>query len=138
MKWGFFLAAMFLAGSLVFVSCSNKPNAPQKVSFDWDKGPVDVDVVKYPKDLQETYNSVFKAKCSACHSLARALWAPYYDEALWNKIVSKMANRPGSQVTLDDVPKITKLLVYDHTQRKDQIEKKFTEERWAKKDPIGL
>lgn len=140
MKWVLVVMASFIAGSLFFISCSKSqaPPAAGPVTFDWDKGPADIDVAvaKYPKDQQAVYNDVIKAKCTQCHPLGRVLWAPYYDEATWTKIVTKMANRPGSQVGNDDVSKVVKFLVYDHIQRKAAIEKAFQDNHWQTKDPV--
>ncbi len=141
MKWSLLLSALFFGGALFFVSCSKAPPPAQgPVSFDWDKGPIEIDaaVAKYPKDMQKDYNDVFKAKCTQCHPLSRAIWAPYTDEATWTKIVNRMATRPGSQVSTEEVGALVKFLVYDHTQRKADIEKMFQDNHWEKKDPVGL
>src|SRR2546427_11211014 len=106
MKLGLLLCAVLCAGGLFLVSCGNKTqgNAPP-VTFDWDKGAIEADakVAGYPKDMQDTYNNILKAKCTQCHPLSRALWAPYYDEQVWSKIITKMSNRPGTQVGADEV-----------------------------------
>lgn len=140
MKYAMLFITLFLSGSLLFVACSKKtaPPAAGPVSFDWDKGPSDIDVSKYPKDMQATYTNVIKAKCTQCHTLARVLWAPYTDEATWTKIVTKMANRPGSQVGTDDVAGIVKFIMYDRSQRSAAIDKMFQDSHWEKKDPVGL
>jgi len=141
MKRIYLLATLLLVGAFWFTSCKKSP-PPQTapVSFDWDKGPIEIDaqVAKYPKEYQTTYNNLIKAKCTQCHPLSRSLWAPYYDEATWKGVVSKMANRAGSQVTTGDVPAITKFFMYDHAKRKAEIEKMFQDNHWEKKDPVEV
>lgn len=149
MKLALWLVGIFFAGALLFISCKRKPpevgpgsvsSAGGVVSFDWDRGPNQIDdaVKAYPSDMQATYNNVFKMKCSQCHPLARAIWAPYDDEALWKKIVTKMANRPGSAVTAEEADKILKFVVFDHNKRKSAIDKAFQDNHWQKKDPAAL
>lgn len=138
---GKFLAVLCLGFVLFLASCSKK-EAPAPVSsdptFDWDAGPADIDqaVKAYPKDIQATYNTVFKVKCNQCHTLARSINAPYYDEATWTKIVTKMSTRPGSPVTSGEISKLVKFLVYDHQKRKAEIEKLFADNHWTKRDPV--
>lgn len=142
MKRIYLLATLLLVGAFWLTSCkkTQAPKLAAPVSFDWDKGPIEIDaqVAKYPKEYQATYNNIVKAKCTQCHPLSRSLWAPYYDEATWNKVVSKMANRPGSQVTTDEVAIVTKFFVYDHAKRKAEIEKMFQDNHWEKKEPVAL
>lgn len=137
---GKFLAVLFLGSVLFFVSCSKKEAPPVSIAptFDWDGGPAEIDkaVASYPKEMQQTYNAVFKAKCSQCHTLARSLNAPYEDEATWTKVVTKMSNRPGSSVTSNEIGKIVKFLVYDHQKRQAEIEKLFADNHWTKRDPV--
>jgi len=134
-----------LTACLLFSSCAPKQTAAPPASmtaptFDWDKGPAEINaaVSHYPKPMQATYSKIFKAKCSMCHTLSRSIWAPYYDEALWKKIVGKMSTRPGSEVNPADADKIVKFLVFDHEQRKAEIEKQFQDNHWAKQDPVAL
>jgi len=151
MKWTLLFITVFFAGALAFVSCSKSSQAPSTgttpangmsgtVSFDWDKGPtnIDAEVAKYPKDLQTTYNTIVKVKCSQCHPVARALWAPYYDQATWTKIINKMAHRAGSPVTDEEAAKVLKFVVYDHQHRQAEIEKMFQDNHWQKQQPYQL
>jgi hypothetical protein len=141
MKKFIFLCACVLALGFLFVSCSKSSAPSGPVTFDWDKGPVDTveaEIAKYPKEYQDTYNNIIKTKCTACHSIARVLWAPYFDDDTWQKIVNKMANRPGSQVTQDDIGPIVKFIEYDHQQRKAEIEKEFQTQGWQQKPPVGI
>jgi hypothetical protein len=139
-KWILFFLLTFTAGSFLFVSCGKKQTTQTAgpVTFDWDKGPTEIDaqVAKYPKQQQDTYNNIIKVKCIQCHSLARVLWAPYYDNATLTKIVTKMGNRPGSQVTNDEIPKVIDFLLYDHTQRQSEIEKTFQTNHWQVQPPV--
>jgi hypothetical protein len=79
-----------------------------------------------------------KSECSACHPISRYLYAPYFKGKIWNKIVYKMATRPGSPVTPAQVPEILKFIKYDHAQRKKEILQQFAASKWQKVQPYQL
>lgn len=139
MKWVVAFIAFCMAGGLLLSSCGggSKPAGP--VTFDWDKADVtsaEAAIAKYPQQYQDTYNQIVKVKCTACHPVARVLYAPYYDSDTWTKIVNKMQSRPGSQVTAADVPKVLQFVEYDHQQRKADIDKMFADQHWQQKPPV--
>lgn len=87
-----------------------------------DKGPAAIDISKYPKNKQQSYK-LFETHCSKCHSLARALNANIFGESNWGTVVHKMATRPGSDVKPEEEKQILDFIVYDHEQRKTEIER---------------
>ena len=60
-----------------------------------------VPLATYPPDVREAY-SVFAAKCSKCHSLARPLNARVDDLGHWDRYVARMRRMPGSGISVRD------------------------------------
>ncbi len=82
--------------ALLLVLGQAKSNAlttqEEKATRPEDLGPETVDVTSYPQAQQENYQ-LFLAKCSVCHSPARALNSKITTEEDWEHFVSLMHGR---------------------------------------------
>lgn len=94
---------------------------PQKV-FPADKGPATIDVSKYPPDKQQAYK-LFEERCAKCHTLARSVNANLFGEDAWKPVINTMATRAGSDVKPEEEKVLLDFVVFDHDQRKADIEK---------------
>lgn len=94
-------------------------------SFVADKGPAEIDVSKYPADMQAGYATLEK-RCSKCHTPARPLWTRFTDDE-WEKYVKRMRRKPGSGIKADEAKAIYAFLVYDSKARA-----KDKDEYWSK------
>ncbi|MFZ5994468.1 MAG: c-type cytochrome [Thermodesulfobacteriota bacterium] len=63
---------------------------------------------------------IFKAKCSKCHSIDRALTATK-DEAAWRQTIILMSQKPGSGITPDEIERLVRL----HTERQKKEQDLF-------------
>ncbi|MEW6327943.1 MAG: hypothetical protein AB1487_10200 [Thermodesulfobacteriota bacterium] len=63
---------------------------------------------------------IFKARCSRCHSVERALTATK-DEAAWRQTIILMSQKEGSEITQDEIEK----LVYFHIERQKREQELF-------------
>lgn len=70
-----------------------------------------VDVSKYPKDIQDAYE-VFAVRCSRCHTLARPLNAKIRDPEHWVRYVTRMRRNPSSGINPKDAETILRFLLY--------------------------
>lgn len=87
-----------------------------KKPLPYDRGAMAIDISKYSKEMQETYN-FFTKKCSECHTIARPINAPHVGEE-WKTYLTKMMKKPGAKISPMDAGKIYKFLVYDSKIRK--------------------
>lgn len=95
----------------------------------YDKGPVMIDVSRYPADIQAKYR-VFAAKCSHCHTLARPINCDLALPDEWSHYVTKMIRKPESGISLDDGVQIYDFLIYDSKARKKEIlERKLEQQK---------
>ncbi len=111
--------------------------------FPNDAGEAQVDVSKYPEDIQAGYR-VFARRCSQCHSLSRPLNSQFLQltadeqktakekepdlykdnkiwqisDSVWTDYVKKMQGKPGAIIRESEFPKIVSFLVYDSKTRK--------------------
>ncbi len=111
--------------------------------FAGDMGPAEVDVSKYPPELQKIYRTALK-RCSKCHSLARPLNAVFLElskedivklkkkagkdaengavlqvgETIWKRYVKRMMRKPGAGIKKKDGKKIWQFLSVDSKERK--------------------
>ncbi|HWP99260.1 MAG TPA: photosystem P840 reaction-center cytochrome c-551 [Vicinamibacterales bacterium] len=93
----------------------------------YDRGPATIDVSRYPKDMQSRYK-LFAARCSKCHTLARAINAEFALEDEWERYVKRMMRKPGSGIDASDAKAIFEFLVYDSKTRKKALyERKLKE-----------
>ena len=99
-----------------------------KKPLPYDKGPSTIDVSKYPAEMQDIYENIFTKKCSKCHTIARAINAPYALPEEWITYIKKMMKKPGSGINPAAGKNIAKFLEYDsQIRKKDIIEKKLKE-----------
>jgi hypothetical protein len=89
----------------------------EEIKFPYDTGPDTIDVSKYPKEQQDNY-TVFAAKCSKCHTLARPINSPYAVAEEWSAYVNRMQHKKHSGVDEDSAKKIASFLIYDSSIRK--------------------
>jgi hypothetical protein len=83
----------------------------------FEKGPVTVDVSKYPQVIQDNYE-LFSHKCSQCHKLSRPINSDYALPDEWSRYIKRMMYKPGSNISAGDGKKIYEFLVYDSSVRK--------------------
>ena len=88
--------------------------------FPWDKGPIEIDVSKYPQEQQENYKT-FAVRCSKCHTLARAVNSPYALPEEWDPYVKKMQKKKRSGLNAKSAKKIIDFLIYDSSVRKKEL-----------------
>lgn len=100
-----------------------------KKELPYDKGPGEIDVSKYPKEMQDIYEKEFKPKCSKCHTIARPINAPYVLPEEWKKYIRRMQNTPGSGITPMAAKKIYEFLCYDSEIRKSDLYEKRLREK---------
>ncbi len=108
-----------------------------------DAGDAQVDVSKYPNEIQADYK-IFARRCSQCHSLSRPLNSQFLQltpdeqktakdkepdlfkdnkiweisESVWTDYVKKMQSKPGAIIRASEFDKIVTFLVYDSEARK--------------------
>jgi uncharacterized membrane protein/cytochrome c2 len=83
----------------------------------FEKGAATVDVSKYPKDIQQNYET-FQQKCAQCHKLTRPINADYATAEEWSRCVKRMKHKEGSDISNAEGAKIYEFLVYDASLRK--------------------
>src|SRR5476649_25293 len=87
-----------LAGSML--TAGAQQTASQRLAA-FDKGPATIDVSTYLPEMQNAY-LVFTKKCSACHTVARAINSDFVLEGEWEADVHEMATRAGKAISDDD------------------------------------
>ena len=101
-----------LSAPLMVLAQSSNVTLPQ------DKGPDNVDVSKYPAELQKGYK-VFGEKCSKCHTIARPVNTTMTKEE-WSRYVKRMMHKPNSGISDSQGKTIFEFLAYDQENRKDK------------------
>ena len=87
-----------------------------------DLGPDTVGVSSYPKSKQKGYR-IFQAKCTVCHSAARALNSEFVTQDEWSRYIKRMWLRPPCcdvcpVIHKEEARAIREFLVYDSEMRK--------------------
>jgi hypothetical protein len=91
----------------------------------YDKGPAKINVSKYPAEVKAAYK-VFEQRCSACHSLARAVNCEFALDDEWQHYIRQMMDRGGSLISADEAKAIFSFVTYDSkTRKKDLYDKKL-------------
>ncbi len=108
MRAALFVVAISALAIGATVAGSTDVRAEENKEFKADKGPDKVDVSKATKDVQDSYK-YFAAKCSKCHTLARAINTDMKTSA-WKMYVKRMMNKPDSGISPDQGKKIYKFL----------------------------
>ncbi len=105
-----------------------------KKPLPYDKGPSTIDIANYTQEMKDIYTKVYTPKCSKCHTIARAINAPYALPDEWMSYIKKMMKKPGSGINPKAAKSIYKFCVYDsEIRKKDLIEKKLAEKEQASK-----
>ncbi len=132
--WGLALLPL-----LLLAACkSSSPSAGQSrrfteeqlsAKFPADLGPAEVDVSQYPEPQKANY-ALFAEKCSKCHTLARAINAPFIEEGTWSRYVHRMHGK--AQARLEEpllegaeARRVIDFLVYDSRERKVKRAQEF-------------
>lgn len=92
------------------------------VSFAADKGPSKIDpkvLATYSPKAKAIY-SLFRNKCSKCHTLARPLNTDL-SPTKWEEYVKRMMSKPGSGINPSEAKQIWQFLVYDTVKRKTKF-----------------
>jgi hypothetical protein len=92
------------------------------VSFAADKGPSKIDpkvLATYSPKAKAIY-SLFRNKCSKCHTLARPLNTDL-SPTKWEEYVKRMMSKPGSGIKPSEAKQIWQFLVYDTAKRKTKF-----------------
>jgi hypothetical protein len=118
MKLSFSIVAL-VAAALAQAALAQQPPVDPRIAA-YDKGPATIDVSKYPADMQSRYKT-FAAKCSKCHTLARAINCEFALEEEWERYVKRMMRKPGSEMTSQQGKEIFEFLAYDSKTRKKAL-----------------
>ncbi len=103
-----------------------------KKPLPYDKGPSTIDIASYSTEMQDIYTKVYTPKCSKCHTIARAINAPYALPDEWMSYIKKMMKKPGSGINPKAAKSIYAFCVYDsEIRKKDLIEQKLKEKQQA-------
>ncbi|NOY25339.1 MAG: hypothetical protein GXP62_05650 [Oligoflexia bacterium] len=78
--------------------------------YDADKGSDALDVSQFPAEQQERY-TLFAAKCSKCHTLARPINTDK-TASEWARYVKRMAAKPKSNISPDQAKNVYLFLKY--------------------------
>ena len=124
------MAAVLAFSIRAVVSRGGGPqNAFAAIVFPADRGSATIDVSKYPEVQQQDYK-LFLAKCSTCHTTARAVNASYVLPKEWKSCVARMQKMPGAGINASMAKRIAAFLSYDSAARKkDLLDKKAPAEK---------
>jgi hypothetical protein len=115
---GAIVTVLVLTGVALCRAADDEIDAATKARIaEFDKGPSTVDVSHYPKGIQGNY-TVFRQKCSLCHTLSRPVNSDFVLPDEWSRYVKRMMHKPGSMISPADAKKIYAFLVYDASVRK--------------------
>lgn len=126
------LAAVLAVGTLAAlagtVRAQEKPSRgatsdPRILAY--DKGPDKINVSKYPAEMKAAYK-LYDKRCSACHTLARAVNSDYVLEEEWQNYIRQMMDKGGTLISADEAKVIFEFVMYDSkTRKKGLYEKKL-------------
>jgi hypothetical protein len=102
-----------------------EPLDPKILAF--DKGPIKIDVSKYPPEFKATYKLVI-TKCGKCHTVARAINCDYALADEWERYIKRMMRRAGDYISADEGKQLYNFLVYDSKTRKKELFDKKTQQ----------
>ena len=121
------VALAIAAAALAHLARAQEPVDPRIAAY--DKGAATIDVSKYLPDMQARYKT-FAAKCSKCHTLARAINCDFALDEEWERYVKRMMRKPGSEISSAQGKEIFEFVAYD-----SKIRKKALYERKVKESP---
>lgn len=112
------------ACSVLVTSVARADEEPEAVSKEklalFDKGPSSIDVSAYPAGIQKNY-SVFREKCTLCHTLARPINCEFALPGEWSRYIKRMMHKPGSMISPAQAKKIYEFLSFDSSLRKKAL-----------------
>ena len=114
------LASIAIVGLVRANAAQGKEEPLDPRILKYDKGPAKIDVSKYAPDMQKRYK-VFNAKCSNCHTIARAINSDFVLEDEWERYVKRMMRKGGTLISADEGKQIYEFLVYDSKIRKKAV-----------------
>ena len=108
--------------SLLIPAMAGMAFAEQIPDYANDLGPSTIDVSQYPSDLRQGYK-LMEAKCTRCHTVARAINSEIVNAKDWTRYMNRMRLRPPCcnkcpVITRNDAKAIYQFLVYDSQTRK--------------------
>jgi hypothetical protein len=106
----------------VKVSVAQTAKSDKIASFAADKGPSKIDpkvLATYSPKAKAIY-SLFRNKCSKCHTLARPINTDL-SPTKWEEYVKRMMSKPGSGINPSEAKQIWQFLVYDTVKRKTKF-----------------
>lgn len=113
------LAATVIVPAWLFrASAQDRPLDP--IVIQWDRGPEQIDVSKYPADIKRKYK-VFEELCGKCHTLARAVNCNFVLEDDWERYIKRMMRRGRGLITADVAQQAFDFAVYDSKVRKKEL-----------------
>lgn len=119
------IALAIAVAALAHFARAQEPVDPRIAAY--DKGPATIDVSKYPPDMRAGYKT-FAAKCSKCHTLARAINCDFALDEEWERYVKRMMRKPGSEISPPQGKEIFQFVAYDSKTRKKALyERKLKE-----------
>ena len=119
------IALAIAAAALAHLAPAQEPVDPRIAAY--DKGPATIDVSKYLPDMRARYKT-FVAKCSKCHTLARAVNCDFALDEEWERYVKRMMRKPGSEISSAQGKEIFEFVAYDSKTRKKALyERKLKE-----------
>jgi hypothetical protein len=100
----------------------------QEYVFPHDLGPATIQVSAYPRLRAAQYRQ-FQRGCMRCHTLARAINAPFVTRKQWRPYVERMhwfsRQDPGEAITDAEAAAILDFLVFDSVERKIKRKDEF-------------
>ncbi len=127
-----FLAAFFSS------SCKKAPTpaapvaSPAEARYPADLGGIHIDVSAYPAEQQEIY-PLFTQKCAACHTLARAVNAPWSDAEKWALYLERRRVQSGPDgkpwISENETRALVSFLIFDSQKRKVEGNAAFKKEQ---------
>lgn len=115
------LAILAVTGLVGTAWAQDEPVDPRILAY--DKGPSKIDTSKYPAEMQANYK-VYVAKCSKCHTIARAINCDLVLEDEWDRYIKRMIHRAPDQISQDEGRKILAFVNYDSKTRKKALYEK--------------
>lgn len=111
-------ATVIVPAWLIRASAQDRPLDP--IVIQWDRGPEQIDVSKYPADIKRKYK-VFEELCGKCHTLARAVNCNFVLEDDWERYIKRMMRRGRGLITADVAQQAFDFAVYDSKVRKKEL-----------------
>lgn len=112
------LVTLAVPGILLAQSSKGATKDPRILAY--DKGPDNINVSKYPAEMKTLYKK-FDQRCSACHTLARAINSDFALDEEWQRYIRQMMDRSGTLISAEEAKDIFTFLQYDSRNRKKAL-----------------